>query len=72
MNLFGGFGFGQGNGGSGSNCICQIIWLLFLLQIFGCDTNFMNGNNCMDLILLLLLLSSCGCNGGYNTPCGNN
>ena len=66
MNLFGGFGnFGRGD----NNCICNLVWLLFLLSICGCDTQMFGGNDCGSLILILLLLSCCGCG---TTPCGNN
>ncbi len=64
MNLFGGFGnFGRGD----NNCVCNLVWLLFLLSICGCDTQGF-GNDCGSLILILLLLSCCGC----GTTCGNN
>ena len=65
MNFFG----GMGNYGRGENCCCTLIWLLFLLQICGCDNSVgFGGNDCMGLIFIILLLSCCGC---HNT-CGNN
>ena len=37
MNFFGGLnGFGHGNGGT-NNCVCTLVWLIFLLSICGCE-----------------------------------
>lgn len=66
MNIFGGLG-NFAHGGH-TNCICTLVWLIFLLQICGCETT-MFGGDCMNIIFLLLLLSCCGCSN--NTPCGN-
>lgn len=68
MNLFSGLG-NFGHSGNG-NCVCSLIWLMFLLSMCGCDTNGMFGGDCSNLIVLLLLLSYCS-NGCGSTPCGN-
>ena len=35
--------------------------------------NFFGGNNsCMWIILILILISCCGCGGGCGTGCGGN
>lgn len=66
MNIFGGIG-NMTHGGN--NCICNLVWLMFLLSICGCDNSTLFGGDCMNIIFLLLLLSCCGCSN--NTPCGN-
>ncbi len=68
MNIFNGLG-GFTNGGNG-NCLCSLIWLMFLLSICGCDTHGMFGGDCTNIIVLLLLLSFLSNNCG-TTPCGN-
>ena len=68
MNFFGGLtGFGHGNGGT-NNCVCTLVWLIFLLSICGCKGGMFGGENCLTILILLLLISSCG----MSTPCGNN
>ncbi len=67
MNFFGGLN-GFGHGGQGGNCICTLVWLMFLLSICGCENNMFCGENLWTILILLLLLSSCG----MGTPCGNN
>lgn len=69
MNFFGGNMF---NKHEGNNCTCDLIWLIFLIQIIcGCgfgnncgherDCGCQDKGGCENIILLLLLLSCCGC-----------
>lgn len=64
MNFFGGFGNGYGHKdcdeGRPNNCLCDIIWIIFLLQLCGggCgERGIMQGCDCCDIVLLLILLS---------------
>ena len=67
--MFGGLG-NLFRGNDGNNCMCTIVWIILLMQICGCEMpNFLCNIDCKEIILLLLLLSCCGC--GERTPCGN-
>jgi hypothetical protein len=58
--------------------VCERRSLLNIIQIrraliMGCNNNCFGGNNCLWIILLIIIIFSCGCgNGcGCNNGCGN-